>query len=92
MSAVLKGALQPKSSNARAFGPQHVRLIAGRLAKIELDIYLVANMASLIAPTSESDIQMRTVLGHMEDLLLKAANDLSEALAADERPNEVDHV
>jgi hypothetical protein len=46
-----------------AFSPQHVDLIKDRLGKIEGDIYLVANMAALIAPDSEVDIEMHTVLG-----------------------------
>jgi hypothetical protein len=76
------------TESTAAFSPQHVKLIKDRLGKIEGDIYLVASMAALIAPDSEEDIEMHTVLGHMEGLLLSAASALSDALAA-ERAHEV---
>jgi hypothetical protein len=59
-----------------AFSPQHVKLIRDRLGEIVGKVYLAANLAYLIAPDSEKDIEMHTVLSHISDVLQNVAGDL----------------
>jgi hypothetical protein len=67
-----------KSNVATAtFSPQQVQMIENRLGEIQGRIYLVGNMASLIAPSTDEDIELRTVLHHMNDILIGAANGLA---------------
>src|ERR1700730_17180401 len=57
-----KSNIAKATESAVAFGPQHIELIRDRLGEIQGKIYLAANLAYLIAPNSEEDIEMHTAL------------------------------
>jgi len=82
------------AAKAPTFGPQHVKLIEDRLGEIQGNIYLVANMATLIAPSTDENIELRTVLRHMSDILTKAAEALTpdQIIPFAERTKEIAHV
>ena len=86
-----KSNIAKATESAVAFGPQHIELIRDRLGEIQGKIYLAANLAHLIAPDSEEDIEMHTVLCHISDFLQNVASDLDSnwVLSNTERAAEV---